>query len=153
MRSRSVSTRFALLAALLTLSVNGCRSTVTGPKSELEEARARWSMIAPAAYTVVVSRSCECLPAAYGPVLVTVRNGVAQSRQYTQTGGAVTTTRDDWFPTIEKLFSIIDAAIRDGIQPLDVTYDPTYGYPTRVFIGETASDGGEAYLASDLHIQ
>jgi hypothetical protein len=153
MRSRSVCIRFAILAALLTFSANGCKSTVTGPKSELEEARARWSMVAPAAYTVVVSRSCECLEAAVGPVLVTVRNGVAQSRLYTQSGAPVVTTHDDRFPTVDELFAIIEAAMRDGIQPMDVTYDPTFGYPTRVFIGDTSADGGEAYFARDLHIQ
>lgn len=153
MRRQSVSIRFAVFAALLTLGVGACKSTVTGPGSELEEGRARWAMVAPAAYTVVISRSCECLQEAAGPVLVTVRNGVAQSRLYTQTGAPVASTRSEWFPTIERLFAIIDAAVRDGIQPMDVTYDPTYGYPTRVFIGDTAFDGGEAYYASDLHIQ
>lgn len=153
MRPQPVSIRFAIFAALLTLGVGACKSTVTGPKSELEEARARWSMVAPVAYTVVVSRSCECLPAAVGPVLVTVRNGVAQSRLYTQTGAPVVSTRDDQFPTVEGLFAIIDSAIRDGIQPMDVTYDPTFGYPTRMYIGDTSADGGAVYFARDLHIQ
>jgi Family of unknown function (DUF6174) len=153
MRPRSLSVRLALVAMLVTLVIGGCKSTVTGPESELQFGRARWAMVGPASYSVVVSRSCECLEAAVGPVRVTVRNGVVQSRDYTRTGAPVATTRDDWFPTVEELFAVIDAAIRDGIQPLDVSYDPTLGYPTRVFIGETASDGGAAYFARDVIAQ
>lgn len=152
MRSRSLSVRLELFAMLVTLVSGGCKSTPTGPESELAIGRARWAMAGPASYTVVVSRACECLEAAAGPVLVSVRNGVAQSRQYTRTGAPVS-MRDDWFPTIEGLFTVIDAAIRDGITPIDVTYDATLGYPTRVFIGETATDGGAAYFARDVIAQ
>lgn len=149
---RSPSIRMAILAMLL--SVGGsCKSTITVPESELAVGRARWAMVAPAAYTVVISRSCECLEPAVGPVLITVRNGVAQSRQYTRTGAPVATSGADWFPTVEGLFAVIDAAIRDGIQPIQVSYDPTLGYPTRVFIGDTSSDGGAGYLARDVQIQ
>jgi hypothetical protein len=142
-----------MLVMLATLLIGGCKSTVTGPESELAVGRARWAMVGPASYSVVVGRACECLDAAAGPVFISVRNGVVQSRQYTRTGAAVTSMRDDWFPTVEGLFAVIDAAIRDGIMPLDVSYDPTLGYPTRVFIGETATDGGEAYYARDVKVQ
>ena len=152
MRLTTASIRLATFA-LLALNASGCKSSITGPRGELDEARARWSMSAPAAYSVVVSRSCECLPAAAGPVLVTVRNGVAQSRRYTQTGESLTSTQSTWFPTVEELFTIIDAAIHEGIQPIDITYDATFGYPTRVFLGDTSADGGAAYFASDLHVQ
>jgi hypothetical protein len=141
------------LAMALALGVGACRSSVTAPVSELAAARVRWSSVAPPAYSVVITRSCECLQAAVGPVLVTVRNGVAQSRQYTQTGAPVTITMSERFPTVEGLFAVIDAAIRDGVQPMQVTYDPTLGYPTRVYLGDTSADGGAVYFASDVHAQ
>ena len=153
MRSHTLSIRLGIIALVATLAVGGCKADITGPASELATARARWAMVGPASYSVVVSRSCECLEAAVGPVLVSVRNGVAQSRQYTRTGAPVDASRGDWFPTVEGLFAVIEAAIRDGIQPMDIQYDPALGYPTRVFIGETASDGGEAYLARDIIAQ
>jgi Family of unknown function (DUF6174) len=147
------SSRIRTLAMALALGLGACKSSVTGPVSELAAARARWSSVAPTTYSVVIARSCECLQAAAGPVLVTVRNGVAQSRQYTQTGAPVTGSLSERFPTVEGLFAVIDAAIRDRIQPMQVEYDPALGYPTRVFIGDTSADGGEAYFASDVHPQ
>jgi hypothetical protein len=138
------------LAVLLTLSAGGCNADVTGPVGELAVARARWTSVAPVAYSVVVSRSCECLEAAAGPVLVSVRNGVAQSRQYTATGAPVAAGLSEQFPTVEGLFAVIDAAIRDRIQPMQVVYDPALGYPTRVIIGDTSADGGAAYFARDV---
>ncbi|MEO5815107.1 MAG: DUF6174 domain-containing protein [Gemmatimonadaceae bacterium] len=153
MRSRPASRRVVGLIALLTLALGGCKSQVTGPLEELSTARARWSISAPASYTFVVARSCECLAEMAGPVVVSVRNRLAESRHYTGTGVEVPASYAGNFPTIEAIFAVIDAAVRDGTQPIDVQYDPALGYPTRVSLGDTSADGGTLFFVSQLRAQ
>ena len=84
-----------------------------------------------------------------GPVIVTVRTGVVESRQYTQSGAAVSPQFIEIFPAVEGLFAIIDTAIRNGTKPLTVLYDPALGYPTRIALGDPAVDA-PLYLVRDL---
>ena len=123
--------RISLLVALV--GTVACRSG-TGPDYRLVIAQARWAEQGPASYRITVSRLCECLPEMSGPVVVVVRNRLVESRRYTSTDAAVPSTHAALFPTIDGLFDIIEAARREDAARLDVTYDPTYGYPTRIVI-------------------
>ena len=96
-------------------------------------AQARWNEQRPVSYRYTISRSCECLPEMTGPVIVTITNGTVESRRYASTGADLTPTFAELFPTIDALFEIIDDARRNAAQ-LDVDYDPTRGFPTRVSI-------------------
>ncbi|MDQ6886552.1 MAG: DUF6174 domain-containing protein [Gemmatimonadota bacterium] len=152
MRCCSALPSFAISAAVLTLNVGACRSTPTGPEAGLAAARARWTKLAPAAYTITLYRSCECLAEMSGPVEVAVRSGAGVSRRYVQSGAAVAPQYADLFLTVEGLFAIIDAAVRDGMRPLDARYDATLGYPTRVAIGDPATDA-PVYSVTALRVQ
>ena len=121
----------ALIAA--TACQNG-----TGPKWGASAAQARWNERRPVSYRYTVSRSCECAPESLGPVIVTVTNGAVQSRRYSSTGADVPQTYAESFPTIDELFEIIDEARRDRVAHLDVDYDPTWGFPTRISIDRDA---------------
>jgi len=90
---------------------------------------------------MTISNSCECLPGTSGPVVVTVRNGVVTSRRYVGTGAAVAASFAGAFPAVEGLFALVDAAVRSGTRPLDVRYHATFGYPTRIVMGDPAADG------------
>jgi len=135
-----------MLAVLLS---GGACNSGTGPAGELASARSRWSRLAPPSYTMTVSRTCECLPEMSGPVLVTVRNGVVESRQYVRSGAAVSDQYVAIFPGIDGLFAIIDDAVRNGTQPLKVEYDASLGYPTRIELGDPAVDA-PVYIVSGL---
>ena len=100
--ARSVA--IAMVASALT---GGACSSGTAPAGELSAARSRWERSAPASYTVTIARSCECLPEMTGPVVVTVRNGVVDSRQYVRSGATVTTSYVSLFPGVDGLFAII----------------------------------------------
>jgi hypothetical protein len=97
----------------------------------------------------MIARSCECTAEMSGPVIVSVRNGVVESRQYTQSGATVASRYADVFPAVEGLFTLIDDAIRNGTKPLTVEYDPALGYPTRIALGDPAVDA-PLYIVSDL---
>ena len=150
MRSRSASLRLATLAVIVTLDVSGCTAGITNPGNELAAARLRWSGVGPSNYTIMISRRCECLEPGQGPVLVTVRDGVVQSRLYTRTGAPVSAEYAARFPSVDGLFAAIGTALRDGVQPIQVVYDPALGYATRVVLGDTSADGGATYTASDF---
>ena len=150
MRSNwSTWTFFRALLTLGLLSGAACNSGSTPPVDDLTEARARWARVGPAAYSYTIQRSCECLAEGIGPVLVTVRNGIVESRQYTQSGAPVSPQYNDTFPAVEGLFDIIDGAMRNGTKPLTVQYDPALGFPTRIALGDPAADG-PLYVVSDL---
>ena len=149
MSFRFASSFTATVAAVVLLSGAACNSGSTAPASQLASARARWARVGPASYTYTIARSCECTAEMSGPVIVSVRNGVVESRQYTQTGASVTSEYANAFPTVEGLFALVDEAIRNGTKPLTVQYDPTLGYPTRIALGDPAVDA-PLYLVSDL---
>ena len=142
--------RVTLLVALVATAA--CRSG-TGPDRRQVIAQARWAAQGPAAYRITMSRSCECLPEMSGPVVVAVSDGAIESRHYVATGAAVTSTYAALFPSIDGLFEIIEDARRVNVGRLDVTYDPTYGYPTRITIdgdGVVGNDDEVTYLVRDL---
>ena len=144
------SVRFVIAAAVL-LHQSACGDP-TGTESELESARARWAAQAPAVYSYTLSRVCFCPVEWIGPVTVTVRNGVVESVKYTQTGGDVTPLARGNFPAVEGLFAAIDSARANRVARLDVAYDATLGYPTRIDVDVNLKTADEeyTYVASNL---
>jgi hypothetical protein len=145
---RTSRVAFVLVAAALTAACSGA----TGLSRDLALARARWEERGPASYSITVSRLCECLEEWSGPVVVTVQNGVVESRHYTRNGAAVPSRYDHLFPSVPGLFELVERARREGAAQLDVSYDPTFGYPTRIAIDWHAThvDEEETYTASDF---
>lgn len=142
--------RITLLVALVATAA--CQSG-TGPERWLAVAQARWADQGPASYRFTVMRSCECLPEMSGPAVVTVGSGAIASRHYLSTGAVVPSTYAAFFPSIDGLFEIIEAARREDVGRLDVTYDPTYGYPTRIAIdgdGVVGNDDEVTYQVWDF---
>lgn len=120
------------------------------PTSDLLRNRARWAKAGVTTYQLVVSRSCECLPEAQGPVTLSVVNGVVQSRAYTIGGGPVPEELHDVFPAVPGLFDMIEQAI--GLDPahIRVSYDATLGYPSSIFVdfSEQVADEELSYSAT-----
>jgi hypothetical protein len=129
------------LAAALVLTA-ACGDSFS-PVGEEFDARLRWSSRAPSAYTYTVERGCYCLPESIGPVDVTVRAGVVESRRYTRTGADVPAQYAELFPTVDGLFARIDSARARKAASLRAEYHPELGYPTRIdidFVEEMADD-------------
>jgi hypothetical protein len=121
----------AVLAALIICAACG---DGTGPQPFFAQMRAKalWANEKPASYSMTISRSCECLPAA--AVVVTVVGGGVESRRYAGTGDDVPASYADLFPSVAGLFDMIDDLRRQKVASLDVQYDPVYGHPTRIVI-------------------
>lgn len=125
--------RMAVLASAM-FTLTSCSSMV-GPREELASARVKWAQNAPSAYSMKISRGCECLTEAIGPVTVTVVNGAISAR-YTTTGAAVPKNLAALFPDVEGLFNLIETAQKENYYKVDVDYDPEWGFPTRISIDQ-----------------
>ena len=128
--------RAALVIILVGVAACG---DVTAVDRRIGMLRSFWEGQRPASYRITVSRSCECMSETSAPAVVEVTNGVVTSRHYVHTGEPVPPQYAGSFPTIDGLFEIIEAARRDRVARLDVTYDPTYGYPSRISIDHVAN--------------
>ena len=97
---------------------------------------AKWLDKGPASYAYEFRRSCFCLPAAVEPVRITVANGQVQGVVSVTTGDPIAPTDVDRFfrITIDSLFGRLAAAIREGADDIDVTYDAVLGYPRQIYI-------------------
>lgn len=130
--------RLCLLAAVLTLG--GCswfdaRPTYSGPDD----------------YAFTLRVGCFCPYA--GPLRITVADGeVVEVRQLEpQEGqGDLQAWIDDQAMTLDELNELVERARREA-DDVDVTYDPTYGFPTDVYIDwyKDAVDDEIGYTVTD----
>lgn len=122
-------TRLAALALLLVAS--GCSVLGAGRAGDpaLAAARARWAASGPDAYTMTQSRSCFCPRDVTGPFEVTVRDGAVTS--VTLDGAPVPTDRA---VTVDALFDLIAEAHARSAAEVRVSYHPSLGYPTEIWI-------------------
>lgn len=149
--------RLAAVCLVLTLSacdlfgegrpdrVNG-RPVVTSTSPDgLAEALARWVEADLDDYRVEYARACECLQAAAGPFLVTVRDGTVTD--VASLGGEP--LPDGFAPfTVERLFATIGDAFDEGADAVEVTYDVALGLPVRVAI-----DYDERVADEELYVE
>jgi hypothetical protein len=66
-----------------------------------------------------------------GPVVVTVRNGVVESRVYSTTDEPVSATLTESFPAVDGLFEFVRKALREA-DHVRVRYHSTLGYPEQI---------------------
>jgi hypothetical protein len=140
--------------AVLTLLLAGtaCEAaTAPGDIDNLSLARARWRQKGGESYSYVVNRSCFCVLGGR-TVTVTVLNGVVSSAEYVETGGPVESTFLTYVATVPDLFDLIQDALAKNPAYFAATYDPVYGYPTRIEIDPSANvaDDEVALSARDL---
>ena len=96
-------------------------------------------------YDIVVSRSCFCV--AVGPVLVKVRNGVRVETLVVvdDAEGPLAPNLVAFYPTIDELFQVIEEALGDGVHELRVTYHPSLGYPTDLWVDRSPAIADEEF--------
>jgi len=121
---------FAMLAG-----VRGCSITATPARSdaelELARNRQRWASAGIHDYEFDFQRNCFCLPETTEPVHIVVRQDVVTSVVRTSDGQPASTRVTAW-PRVDELFADVQQRLDQGIERLDVQYDPTYGYPRSI---------------------
>jgi Family of unknown function (DUF6174) len=144
--------------ALVSIGVPGCSSSGmlgVDESGRLSEARAAWDRLAVATYEIDFTRgSCECLPEATTPVRVRVESDVVVSAVRRDDGTAIPPEDLTLYYTVEDVFDRIEDAIDQHAFVLAVEYDPTFGFPTSVFIDSDrdTADDEVGYEMGDLDI-
>jgi uncharacterized protein DUF6174 len=126
---------------LLTLLLAGAACEAPTAPSEgdsLTAARALWNATSAPTYAYKVNRACECVLG--GRLLaVTVINGSVASAEYVDSGSAVDQALLTYVLTVPDLFDLIQDALDRKAAYLAVSYDATFGYPTRIEIDYSAN--------------
>jgi hypothetical protein len=88
------------------------------------------------------------------PVDIEVRDGIAVSALYQESGQGATNEIIRNADTVEKLFDIIQNAIDDKVDEVTVEYDTAYGYPKGIRIDplKTAIDEEIGYTVSEFQV-
>jgi hypothetical protein len=142
-----------LLAAIVLPFCAAAASCPTAPDEgrRLALQGAKWDSRAVRHYRYEFQRSCECLPEMAPPALIEVRDGVVVAVTHAQTGESLANTSPANRPTVDELFEELRHALREADR-VDVRYDPTFGYPSRVSIDWDANmaDEERVYVAKNL---
>jgi len=114
---------------------------------ELNEAEDRWAGRGFDDYTIETRTSCFCAPEVLGWVRIEVANGQVTRATILETGEVITDSRVQYWKTVEEMFdSIRNANDQDYLNELNVSFDPTLGFPTQVdwIPDDNVQDGGSA---------
>ncbi|NEO95359.1 MAG: hypothetical protein F6K56_36310 [Moorea sp. SIO3G5] len=129
-----------LLVMIVPLSA--CASNAS-PEQQLQENQKRWETQKLDNYRYRLQVSCYCIGDVTKPVFVEIRNGETSSIVATDSGKPVNRKYFDNYDSVSKLFDVVQKAIDQDYYKLDVTYDATLGYPTKIdmdFRAEIADD-------------
>ncbi|MGH2942806.1 MAG: DUF6174 domain-containing protein [Solirubrobacteraceae bacterium] len=111
---------------------------------ELDAAKQRWQAAGIGDYHFTVERQCFCAPSFRGPVTIVVRGGAPD---------ATTPAAFQDIATVPRLHAIVQQAIDDRVERLDVTYDAR-GVPLAISIDRSSmvADDEIAYLVSGFTV-
>lgn len=88
-------------------------------------------------YSFTLQRNCFCRGDAIRPVNIDVENGKVVSATFADTGEPLPADIDFNSLSVDDLFKQVGDALDSGAARVDVKYDPTYGYPTSIYIDQS----------------
>lgn len=150
--------RSGLLVALLMLPIYAffCQ-LATGPESALHRIKiqqAKWRSQGISSYRIQQQRQCFCPPPHGFVALQIVADQVVAAIEVAN-GQSVAEWQLDGFWTIDGLFDWLLEVVQNDPEQLDITFDPVYGYPTKVVYDQsrTAVDEEMTLLMRDLQAE
>jgi hypothetical protein len=144
----------ALAAAALAAGCGGnlSPSELRGERSELNLARRRWDAQGPDSYRYRFQYLCFCPASLVAPVEIEVRGGHVIAVTDPATGQPAAPAAGRPSPTVEELFGIVQSALDQEVDWLDVQYDLVLGYPAVIRIDPSSrtADEEQSYFAGGL---
>ncbi len=99
---------------------------------ELTENRQLWRSQQLKNYQYIYQQQCFCTPPSNTPLKVSIKNDKIAQVVNLNDNQVIS---DLTFPrTIDELFNIIETAIKRNADEILISYDPAFGYPTRIAI-------------------
>ncbi len=120
-----------LTLVLIALILTACS---LGSQSEIQRNQQKWQNAGISHYRYNLFVGCFCVFNENMPLVVEVKDGSLVSMKY-QNGKEVEESNRDLFEkyaTIDRIFSELETNINGKADEFTVTYDPTYGFPTKV---------------------
>jgi len=144
---------------LLLLILLGACSSLTSPLSreerrQLDAAEIRWKARTFQDYSYEIRVDCFCAPEITRWTRVDVRGGQVVDAEAVESDPFPITTLSLWHP-IDTLFAVIRRSAADNssyLDDVDVEFDHTLGYPTRIELRakKNVADGGALYLLREV---
>lgn len=123
---------------------------------DLIDSRAKWDAATSDAQSVsyTAQNSCFCPPDYTRPMNITEQNGRIIDATYADTGEAVPSYIRDGLLTMNERFDQLEEAYLSGADRVDVSYDPSLGYPSSVYVDQSfmMADEELSYTIKDLAI-
>jgi len=118
---------------------------------DLARNRLRWASAGLHDYEFDYQLSCFCAPEATEAVHIVVRNDQVAGVTRTRDGLAAVRQYGTW-PTVADLFEDVGRQLEREAERIEVTYDPTYGYPRSIVVDVylMAADDESSQTAANL---
>ena len=124
-----------LVASAICVLVAACTEPHFTPAVlQLEVAQQRWQATTHPDYDLTVQRSCFCATPVVRAVRVTVRNGNPAGLVYADSGTAVDTALFADYRTVDRMLAFLHDVIASKPDSISITFDPVWGFPTRVAV-------------------
>lgn len=104
--------------------------------SEIQQNQQKWQDSGISHYRYNVFVGCFCVFNEDMPLVIEVQDGKVVSMVYQSEKEIDASSRElfDRYATIDRIFSELEADLNGKADEVTVTYDPTYGFPTKVNI-------------------
>jgi len=145
----------ALAVATLFAIVSSCSITGTSPRTadelELARNRQRWASAGIHDYEFDFQRMCFCTPEMTDRVRIVVHQDAIVSVVRGSDGQSAIRANIPW-PRVDELFLDVQQRLEQGADRIEVSYDPTYGYPRSIVVDRElmAVDGGYSLTSGNL---
>jgi hypothetical protein len=126
-----------------------------GAQAVLDEVLALWAATSASEYTFEFNSVCFCIREWVSPVSLSVSGGEVVSAMFVESGEPVTDANQlASYVTIEGLFQLLQDAIDQSAESIQVEFHPTDGYPVSAFIDYDArmADEERGFSAANLSL-
>jgi hypothetical protein len=137
-------------------AINSTAPTNNANLNTLNNNEAKWKAAsANGNYDYTVQFGGFTAPEYRRPITVSVNNGQVSNMTYADTGEAVSADRQVSVPSMSDLFQELRDAYKNNAAQVNVTYDPTYGYPSSMYIDRSATMADEevSYSVSNVKVR
>jgi hypothetical protein len=131
----------ALARTSTSSSASGCTkltkvNTADDQNEAIKQSREKWEGSKFDHYVFEITMNCFCVPELTQPIVIEVKDGEPVTITYANGDEIENDVRKFFAPhdTLDKVFDLITGAVKEKADRVEVEYDVTLGYPTKIMI-------------------